>query len=60
MARSELDGHGDPMSRVFGSENLYLMGAAIFPVSGFANPTFTAMALALRAAETMKQKLVVQ
>jgi GMC oxidoreductase/FAD dependent oxidoreductase len=60
MARSELDGFVDPTSRVFGSENLYLMGAAIFPVSGFANPTFTAMALGLRAAETIKQRLVVR
>jgi len=60
MARSELDGFVDPMSRVFGSENLYLMGAAIFPVSGFANPTFTAMALALRTAEKIKQRLVLQ
>jgi choline dehydrogenase-like flavoprotein len=58
MACSELDGFVDPTSRVFGSENLYLMGAAIFPVSGFANPTLTAMALALRAAETIKQRLV--
>jgi choline dehydrogenase-like flavoprotein len=45
---------------VFGCENLYVMGAAIFPVSGFANPTFTAMALALRTAETIKQRLVLQ
>jgi choline dehydrogenase-like flavoprotein len=57
MARSELDGFVDPTSRVFGSDNLYLMGAAVFPVSGFANPTFTAMALGLRAAETMRQRL---
>jgi choline dehydrogenase-like flavoprotein len=60
MARSELDGFVDPTSCVFGCENLYVMGAAIFPVSGFANPTFTAMALALRTAETIKQRLVLQ
>jgi choline dehydrogenase-like flavoprotein len=60
MARSELDGFVDPTSCVFGCENLYVMGAAIFPVSGFANPTFTAMALGLRAAETIKKRLVVR
>ncbi|MCA1392275.1 GMC family oxidoreductase [Bradyrhizobium sp. IC3123] len=54
MGISESDGVVDPMCRVFGCENLYVMGAAVFPTSGFANPTFTAMALALRTAEMIK------
>jgi choline dehydrogenase-like flavoprotein len=36
---------------VFGTRNLYVAGAAVFPVSGFANPTFTAIALGLRLAD---------
>jgi choline dehydrogenase-like flavoprotein len=57
MAHSESDGFVDPVGRVFGCRNLYVMGAAIFPVSGFANPTFTALALALRTAETIRRRL---
>jgi choline dehydrogenase-like flavoprotein len=57
MARSETDGVVDPTSRVFGCKNLYVIGAAVFPVSGFANPTLTAMALALRTAEIIRQGL---
>jgi choline dehydrogenase-like flavoprotein len=38
----------DANLQVHGGENLYVCGAAVFPRSGFANPTFTAMALGLR------------
>jgi choline dehydrogenase-like flavoprotein len=57
MAGSESDGFVDPIGRVFGCKNLYIMGAATFPVSGFANPTFTALALALRTAEAIRLEL---
>ncbi|QAU48755.1 FAD-dependent oxidoreductase [Bradyrhizobium guangzhouense] len=57
MSTSESDGVVDPMCRVFGCDNLYVMGAAVFPVSGFANPTFTAMALALRTAEAIARQV---
>jgi choline dehydrogenase-like flavoprotein len=57
MAKSESEGFVDPTGRVFGCKNLYIMGAAIFPVSGFANPTFTALALGLRTAETIRRRL---
>jgi choline dehydrogenase-like flavoprotein len=57
MGISESDGVVDPMCRVFGCSNLYVMGAAVFPASGFANPTFTAMALALRTAETIRRQV---
>lgn len=60
MARSQSDGFVDPTCRVFGCKNLYVMGAAVFPVSGFANPTFTALAVALRTAETIRQGLARQ
>jgi choline dehydrogenase-like flavoprotein len=48
MSSSGADGVVDPNCRVFGTQNLYVAGAAVFPSSSFANPTFTAMALACR------------
>ena len=48
MADNEARGVVDLNCRVFGTQNLYVAGAAVFPSSSFANPTFTAMALALR------------
>jgi len=50
MADSATDGVVDRDCRVFGTSNLYVAGAAVFPSSSFANPTFTAMALACRLA----------
>ena len=38
----------DVNCKVHGTTNLHVAGAAVFPSSSFANPTFTAMALALR------------
>lgn len=48
MSHSAEDGVTDRHLRVHGCKNLYIAGAAVFPSSSFANPTFTAMALALR------------
>lgn len=48
MARVPAEGVVDPNCRVFGTNNLYVAGASVFPSAGFANPTFTAMALTLR------------
>jgi GMC oxidoreductase len=39
--------------RVHGVKNLYVCGASVFPSSGCANPTLTAMALAVRLAKTI-------
>jgi hypothetical protein len=53
MARmAEASGNGvvDRDLKVFGTRNLYVAGAAVYPSSGFANPTFTAIALGLRLA----------
>ncbi len=38
----------NPDGRVHGTENLYACGASVFPTAGFANPTLTVVALALR------------
>ncbi|MCE7990290.1 MAG: GMC family oxidoreductase [Caldilinea sp. CFX5] len=39
--------------------NLFMVGSGVFPTVGTANPTLTLAALALRAAETIKQELAV-
>ncbi|KUO68415.1 MAG: hypothetical protein APF80_06120 [Alphaproteobacteria bacterium BRH_c36] len=36
---------------VYGTDNLYVAGQAVFPLAGFANPTFTAIALGLRLSD---------
>lgn len=49
------DGHG----RVHGLANLYVAGSSLFPTSGWANPTFTIVALALRTADHISNRLQV-
>ena len=53
-ARAE---HGvvDPDCRVHGVDNLFVASAAVMPTSSQANPTLTALALALRLADHLKQ-----
>lgn len=41
----------DANGRVHGVENLYVAGSSVFTTSGYANPTLTIVALALRMAE---------
>lgn len=41
----------DPNLKVFGTNNLYVCGSAVFPTTGHANPTLTIAQLALRLAE---------
>jgi choline dehydrogenase-like flavoprotein len=55
IGRSPEDGFVDKDLRVFGIRNLYLAGAAVFPSTGSANPTFTAIALALRLRDHLVQ-----
>ena len=51
MSNDPNSGVVDRDLRVHGMRNLYVAGAAVYPSSGFANPTFTAIALGLRLAE---------
>jgi choline dehydrogenase-like flavoprotein len=60
MAVSPTDGVTDTNSKVHGCDNLYVAGAAVFPSSSFANPTFTAMALAVRLAEHLQAQATAQ
>ncbi len=48
MGASAQNGVVDADLQVYGSQNLYVAGAAVYPFSGFGNPTYTAMALGLR------------
>lgn len=50
MATDASQGVVDAQQLVFNTDNLYITGAAVFPSTGFANPTFTAIALSLRLA----------
>ncbi len=56
--------HSDPQRgvvdadcRVHGVDNLFITGSSVFPTAGFANPTLTIVALALRLAEHLKADL---
>jgi choline dehydrogenase-like flavoprotein len=46
----------DENGRVHGRDNLYLAGASVFPTAGFANPTLTIVALALRLADHIRAR----
>jgi choline dehydrogenase-like flavoprotein len=47
----------DPNGRVHGTDNLYITGASVFPTAGFANPTLTIVALALRLADHLASRI---
>ena len=51
-ARGVTDGDG----KVHGMENLYVAGSSLFPTSGWANPTLTIIALALKQADHLVAK----
>jgi choline dehydrogenase-like flavoprotein len=54
MGDDPTTGVTDASGRVFGSENLFVVGGSLFPTAGYANPTLTAIALALRLADRIK------
>jgi choline dehydrogenase-like flavoprotein len=47
----------DPDGRVHGIGNLWVAGSSLFPTGGWANPTLTIVALALRSAEKISRDL---
>jgi choline dehydrogenase-like flavoprotein len=51
MHRDARQGVVDEHCRVHGIANLYIAGSSVFPAFGYANPTFTIVALAVRLAD---------
>ncbi len=54
MAATPENGVVDANCKVFGIDNLYIAGSSVFPTIGYANPTITIVALALRLADHLK------
>ena len=57
MADDPKEGVVDRDCRVHGIANLYIAGSSVFPTGGYANPTLTIVALALRMADHLKSRL---
>jgi choline dehydrogenase-like flavoprotein len=57
MSASARSGVVDAQCRVHSVENLYVAGSSVFVTGGYANPTFTLVALALRLADTLRDRL---
>lgn len=53
MGADSTTGVADSFGQVFGTDNLFVVGASLFPAGGYANPTLTAIALALRLADRL-------
>jgi choline dehydrogenase-like flavoprotein len=53
MGWSEADGVVDTDLKVFGTDNLYVLGAATFRTASNANTTFVALSFATRLAERL-------
>ncbi len=57
MSASPAQGVVDGHCRVHSLDNLYVAGSSVFPTSGYANPTFTIVALAVRLADRLRDRL---
>jgi choline dehydrogenase-like flavoprotein len=57
MSKEPQKGVVDPDCRVHGIDNLYVVGGSVFPTGGWAFPTFTIVALALRLTDHLSQRL---
>ena len=57
MHENPRNGVVDSSCRVHGVPNLYIAGSSVFPTGGFANPTLTIVALALRLAAHIRSEL---
>jgi choline dehydrogenase-like flavoprotein len=50
----------DAHCRVHSSPNLFIAGSSVFPTAGYANPTLTIVALALRLAGHLTRVMAAQ
>ena len=57
MHSNPRNGVVDADCRVHGILNLYIAGSSVFPTGGYANPTLTIVALAIRLADHLKERL---
>jgi choline dehydrogenase-like flavoprotein len=55
MHRDATQGVVDADALVHGTSNLFIAGSSVFPGGGFANPTLTIVALAIRLADHLKR-----
>jgi choline dehydrogenase-like flavoprotein len=56
MADDPADGVVDAQCQVHGVEGLFIAGSSVFPTAGQSNPTQMIVALALRLADTLKDR----
>jgi choline dehydrogenase-like flavoprotein len=56
MSNDPKQGVVDRDCRVHGLDNLYVAGSAVYPTTGYVNPTLTVVALALRLADHLKTR----
>ena len=57
MSNDAKTGVVDADLRVHGLDTLYVLGSSVFPTGGFANPTLTIVALAVRLADHLAREL---
>lgn len=57
MSESPTDGVVDPNLKLHGLQNAYVCSASVFPTGGFSNPTHTLIALAIRLADHLVNRL---
>ena len=58
MSSGPASGVVDADCRIHGVRNVYVASGSVFPTSGFANPTLTIVALALRLADHLKARIL--
>jgi choline dehydrogenase-like flavoprotein len=57
MHANPAEGVVDPDCRLHGMSNLFVTGSSVFPTGGYANPTLTIVALAIRLAEPVRRAM---
>jgi choline dehydrogenase-like flavoprotein len=56
MSQSRSSGVTNQYGKVWDTDNIFIAGASLFPTSGYANTTFTALALGARLADHLMKK----